>query len=457
LHRFLNPNSVAVIGASATPGRVGHTLVTNLLRGGFRGRVYPVNPRGGEIEGLKVFPDVTEVPERPDLALIGIQPSLVPHAIEECASKGVKAAVVYSAGFADAGAEGRKLQQELSLLSQRYGIRLIGPNTQGVLNLEDRFWGLSAPTLELFPHPGPVSFICQSALFPWEYILRNAYIGINKVVDLGNMCDLDHAECLEFLGADPGTKVIVLEIEGLKDGRKFREAAAAVAASKPVLALKIGRTPGGSRAVASHTGSLAGSDEVYDAFFRQAGIYRLEDMDDLEDITRALVCLPPVRGRRVGILTTTGAGGAMAADACERAGLEVARLSGETIARIKEAQPPWVQIGNPVDVWQVLDPERLKPSFLAAWQALDSAPELDAVFLIAHMISFIPEFSALDILLRTAEAGVKKPTVLWAVVDDDNRGYLHRLSRHGIVAFPTLGRAAKALAVAYEFRDRLAR
>lgn len=448
---------MAIIGASATPGRVGHTLVVNLIFGGFKGKIYPVNPRLSEVEGLKAFPEVKELPEKPDLALIGIQPVAVPGVLKECAMAGIKAAIIYTSGFAEAGPEGKRAQQELSEIAQEYGIRVIGPNTQGVLNIKDGFCGLSINARDLLGQPGPVSFICQSALFPWEYALRNPAIGLGKMIDLGNMCDLDHADSLEVLGEDPETKIIVMEIEGIKNSGRLRQVALRVTSRKPVLALKVGRTPGGSKAVASHTGSLAGSAEMYEAFFRQTGIYQLNDMDDLEDVTRALTCLPPVRGKRVGILTTTGAGGAMAADACEQAGLEIARLSGETIARIKEFQPPWVQIGNPVDVWQVLDPERLKPSFLAAWEALDNAPEVDAVFIIAHMISVIPEFNLLDILLRMAEKGVRKPTVMWPFLDDKNREHLHRLTIKGVVPFPTMERTARALAIAYEFRDKIAR
>lgn len=329
----------------------------------------------------------------------------------------------------------------------------MGPNTQGVFNLETGTIVLSVPFPGQARQPGPVSFICQSALFPWELLLRYPYLGLNKMVDLGNMCDVDIAECLEYLGDDHGSRVIAIHMEGMPRGRGLVAALLRVAPRKPVVVLKVGRTAEGSRAVASHTGSLAGEDRVYEAAFRQAGAFRAGDVDDLAELVLALGCLPPVKGKRVGILTTTGAGGALAADACAELGLQVAPLSPQTLARVRETQPEWASLANPLDIWQVVDVPRILHSFTAALYALAEDPQVDALVVVTHAVPGTP-FDTLPVLQELARNGVGKPVAVWAVGTPERLKELAQLSRQGIVYFPSIARAVRAVAVSYAFHSR---
>ena len=453
LNFFLNPQSVAVIGASAAAGKVGYAIIKNLLDSGFPGRIYPINPQIDEILGMKAYRSICDVPQRVDLAAIGIQPTLVPTVIQECATAGVKAALIMTAGFADAGDAGKRLQQEVVETARQGKVRLMGPNTQGVFNLKANSVTLSVPFPQSFVQDGPIAFVCQSALFPWHFVLKARHLGLSKMIDLGNMCDVSHAEALAYLGADPETKVIVLHIEGTPDGRFLLQTAAQVARQKPTIALKIGKTTAGGRAIASHTGSMTGRDEAYDAAFRQTGILRANDLDELMDMIKTFLCLPPVHGRRVGIVTTSGAGGAIAADACEEFGLEVVEFSQQTIQKLRDALPDWASINNPVDVWQVLDPLRLMSNFATALAALSSDPHVDAVAIVGHAPSVWPEFNITRILQEHAAKSIAKPVVIWTLGDEDGQRQLLPLERKGLVTYPDIRRAIKALASSYFYHQ----
>ncbi|MEE9202401.1 MAG: hypothetical protein V3U31_04325, partial [Dehalococcoidia bacterium] len=389
-----------------------------------------------------------------ELALIAVAPGTIPWVIEDCARHRVRAAIITTAGFAEGGGEGRRLQEGLVATARRGGLRLIGPNTQGTINLEARLPLLSIPfPAAAYSRPGPASFVVQSALFPWEFLYHHPHIGLSKMIDLGNMCDVDHADCVDYLAEDSSTGVIALHIEGVARGGRLMEACRRATARKPVIALKAGRTAIGMRAVASHTGSLAGRDEVYEAAFHQAGVFRAYDVDDLCDYILALGCLSPVRGRRVGILTTTGAGGAMAADACYQWGLEVPPLAQTTIDRIREALPGLVSIHNPVDAWQMLDIPRLLPGYAAALNALSADPGVDALMVLTHLVPDSP-FDTLDVLREFCAGGITKPTSVWAMGSPERLEKLSLLSSQGLISFPTIARAVRALGVSYAYHSR---
>jgi acyl-CoA synthetase (NDP forming) len=403
--------------------------------------------------GLPIYGSLEDLPEPAELALIAVAPGAIPGVIEDCARHQVRAAIITTSGFAEGGEEGRRLQEGLVATARRGGVRLIGPNTQGTINLELGLPVLSTPLPAQFSRPGPVSFVVQSALFPWEFLLHHPHVGLSKMIDLGNMCDVDHADCMEYLAEDSSTRVIALHIEGVVHGGRLMEACRRATSRKPVIALKAGRTASGMRAVASHTGSLAGRDEVYDAAFHQTGVFRAYDVDDLCDYILALGCLAPVRGRRVGILTTTGAGGAMAADACHHWGLEVAPLTSITLDRIREALPGLVSIHNPVDAWQMLDIPRLLPGYAAALNALSADPGVDSLVLITHLVPDSP-FDTLDVMREFCAGGVPKPTSVWAVGSPERLWELSRLSTQGLISFPTVARAVRALGVSYAYHRR---
>ena len=450
---FLSPRSVAVIGASASPGRVGYIIVENLLSAPHPPHIFPVNPRGGDVLGLTAYTSLENLPGPAELAIIAVAPGAIPGVIEDCARHLVKAAIITTSGFAEGGEQGRRLQEGMVATAHRGGMRLMGPNTQGTINLDAGLPLLSIPFSPRFSRPGPISFAAQSALFPWEFFLNHPHVGISKMIDLGNMCDVDHADCVDYLVEDDSTRVIVLHIEGVSRGGRLMEACRRATRRKPVIALKAGRTATGMRAVASHTGSLAGRDEVYETAFHQAGVFRAYDMDDMCDYVLALGCLPPVKGRRVGILTTTGAGGAMAADACHHFGLEVPSLAPSTIKCIREALPGLVSIHNPVDVWQMLDMPRLLPGYVAALNALSDDPGVDALMLVTHAFPDSP-FDTTDILRDYCAAGVPKPTSVWALGSTERLQDLSKLSAQGLPYFPTIARAVRALEVSCAYQRR---
>lgn len=447
---FFNPESVAVIGASSTPGRVGYVMVENLLNSFKDLKIFPLNPHGGEVLGLQIYPSLEEIPEKAELAMIAVGAGAIQEAVEGCVRTGIKAAVIHTPGFAETGEEGERFQQSLVSMAHSGGVRLVGPNTQGLFNLDIGLPLLTVPFSHYLPMRGPVSFVTQTGLFPWEFLLRHPHVGISKMIDLGNMCDVDHAEVVEYFGSDPTTDVIGLHIEGLREGRTLLDATSRVAPQKPVVALKAGRTPGGAGAAASHSGSIAGRDDLFEALFRQTGVFRPDDVDDFCDHLVTFSCLPPVRGKRVGILTTSGAAGTLAADACYKNGLEVVPFSEETIRKVQEMRPGWIRLRNPMDVWQVLE-DPLK-SFSVALDAIFGDPCVDALAVMTHALPDSP-FDTLDILKKFAGQGVSKPTVVWALGSDEKLRDLNRLSPSGLVFYPTIGRAVKALAASHTFHQ----
>lgn len=324
LDGFFRPSSVAIIGASREPGKLGHEILRNIIDAGFRGKVYPVNPKADEVLGLRCYPSIKDVPSQVDLAVVIVPAKFVPSVIADCGAKGIRAAVVISGGFGETGPAGEELERQMLETAGRGGVRIIGPNCQGVNSTSV---GLCA-SWPLVKVRGPISIISQSgtiaaALACWA---AEEGVGISKLVALGNKCDVDETELLSYLADDPETEVIALYIEGVRNGRKFMEVARAAASKKPVVVVKGGRTAKGAEAVLSHTRSLAGSDAVFDAAFRQADIIRALDVEELYDICKGFACLPLPKGENVVIVTSSGGSGILATDACEELGLNVVDL-----------------------------------------------------------------------------------------------------------------------------------
>ena len=343
------PRSMIFLGASKDPQKWGFIILANLLEGGFPGRIFPVNPREEEILGLKVYRKAEHIPEVPDLAVIVVPPRSVVPVLKECANKGVKAAVIITAGFAETGDEGERLQREMVQIVRSSGMILVGPNCNGVMNPSAKLYALMA---SIFPHPGPVAIVAQSGNVAFS-IARRAMIrgfGCSKYISTGNEADLHCEDYLEYLAADPQTKVILSYIEGLKDGRRFYQIAKDVSKKKPIVVLKGGETPAGAKAAMSHTASLAGSDTVFEAACKQAGVIRARDPDELLNAGLSFLRQPLPPGRRVGIVTAGGGWGVLAADACARQGLEVVSLPEETVRALDSFLPSWWNRGNPVDL-----------------------------------------------------------------------------------------------------------
>lgn len=345
---LFEPSSVAVIGASNDRSKWGYRVMSNIIRGGFGGRLYPVNPGSSEVLGVKAYPRVTDLPETPDLAVIVVPPPAVPAVMRDCAAKGVKAAVVITAGFAEVGGEGERLQREIVDIARAAGIRFVGPNCLGILNPAHR---LHPQMPAQFARPGPLAIISQSGniMNNLSRLIDSRGYGISKGVSIGNQADLRAEDYLEYFARDPQTKVILSYIEGFKDGVRFFNIARQVSKQKPIILLKAGETPAGARAAHSHTASLAVPDAIIDAMCKQAGIIRVSSLDDLVDTGIAFLRQPLPRGRRVAIITGGGGWGVLTADACAKCGLDVVALPPETIKELDELMPAWWNRGNPVD------------------------------------------------------------------------------------------------------------
>lgn len=352
LQSFFTPRAIAVIGASTNPEKLGYAVLDNLVNGGFLSDdrlVHPINPKADEILDLKAFADVNQVPGEIDLAVIVIPYPLVPDALRTCGEKGIPSVIIISAGFREAGMEGLEREQELLQIAREYGIRLIGPNCLGVI---DTITPMNASFSAGMPPKGPMDFMSQSgalgtAILDWAQAGR---LGLSKFVSLGNKADVNEIDLLAAWADDPGSRVILSYIEGLPDGGEFIRVARQVSKIKPVVALKSGVTQAGSRAVSSHTGSLAGSEQAYEAAFRQAGVIRANSLQDLFDFALAFGYLPPLKGDRIAIVTNAGGPGILATDALERAGLSLARFQPECIRALETFLPDAASAANPVDV-----------------------------------------------------------------------------------------------------------
>lgn len=349
LDALFSPRSVAVIGASAVPGKVGHSVLSNMIQAGFAGKIHPVNPRGGELLGLPATASAADLPDNLDMAVVCIPPAQVMAAMEQLAAKRVKSAVVITAGFKEVGREGYYLEQKLAELARERGIALLGPNCLGLMSTGAR---VNASFAADHPNPGNIAFFSQSgalcvAILDWA---MGENIGFSKFVSLGNKAVLDESHMLDYLKDDPETKVILGYMEGVEDGPRFLRAAEAVTAVKPVILIKSGTTAAGAKAASSHTGAIAGSDQAYQAAFRQAGILRARDVSSLFNLALAFSSQPLPRGPNLAIVTNSGGPGILAADAAEKSRLIMGSLSSATVNELLSFLPPFAAVYNPVDI-----------------------------------------------------------------------------------------------------------
>jgi acetyltransferase len=349
LDNFFEPESVAVIGASRDPEKLGYAVLDNLQKGGFEGTLYPINPKAEEILGLQAYGSVLDTPGPVDMAIIVVPSKIVPHVLRECGEKGTSAVVIITAGFREAGREGLERERELIDIAEEYELRLIGPNCLGVIDTETP---LNATFAAGMPPGGPIAFMSQSGALGTAVLdlAMAGRIGFSKFASLGNKADVSETDLLKAWGDDPNSRVILIYVEGLPDGQAFMEVAREVTRHKPVVAIKSGVTKSGSRAVSSHTGSLAGSEAAYKAAFKQIGVTRAESMEQLFDYALGFAYQPLLKGNRIGIVTNAGGPGILATDAVEHAGLEIPRLSHETVRALNDYLPGAASAANPVDV-----------------------------------------------------------------------------------------------------------
>jgi acetyltransferase len=360
LKAIFDPNSIAIIGASKNPQKLGNRILQNLLDIGFKGRIHCVNPNVKEILGYKCYGNIKEVPETVDLAVLVVPALSVLEAMQDCVERGLKAAIIITSGFAETGQEGRKLQNDLVDIIQKGGMSVVGPNCEGIFNANDNVNLTFAPK---HPPKGGISFISQSGALGANTMFRWAaerQVGFSKFSSSGNEADLSSADYLEYLSQDPATKVAMIYLEGVKDGRKFFEALRKTCQVKPVVIMKGGETTIGARAVESHTGVLAGSDAVFSAACKQAGAVRVYDADELFDVAMTFAGQPIPKGKNVGLVTGAGGGmGVIAADACAKLGLTAPPYSEGTMAKLRNILPSYAPVNNPVDLTPIFDPMRL--------------------------------------------------------------------------------------------------
>jgi acyl-CoA synthetase (NDP forming) len=427
LDALFQPRSVALIGASGTPGKLGYDILYNLIQAGFKGPIYPINPKADELLGLPVFKDIGSAPSPPELAVIVIPSKMVVGAIEECGKAGVKAAVVVTGGFAEAGEEGETMQLELARAANHYGVRVVGPNCQGI-NSPHHFLCASWP---LITTQGKIAFISQSgtvgaALIDWA---SQDQIGFSVFVSLGNRADVCESDCIEYFNSDPNTKVIALYIEGVKRPQYFLESLAR--AAKPVVILKSGRTPRGRVAAESHTKSLAGSDAVYDAIFKKYRVYRADDLEELYDFAKALAYMEKPRGRRLLNISSSGGAAILAIDEAEKLGFTNPAPAQALKDRLRAFLPSHCGVTNPIDLTgdAITDPSLYSKTIAEAKSDYDTSV----------VIFGDPVHGASDIVTGQGEL------IVFCGGADVEREESKLMHLKGIPVYPTPERAIRAL------------
>ncbi|MEM0467347.1 MAG: CoA-binding protein [Candidatus Thermoplasmatota archaeon] len=345
LESFFKPKSVAVVGASKNPTKIGHASLKNILISEYSCKLYPVNPNETEILGLKCYKKLTDIPGPVELVMIAVPAPFVTDVVRDCVQKKVKYIIIISSGFSEIGNHAQ--EEEIKKIVEGTGIRILGPNTMGYKNASD---SLDVSFVFGMPRKGRLALISQSGALGMGmiYLANNEFVGLSKIIGVGNKIDIDDVDLIDYFSKDPETKVIGMYIEAVKNGRQFMNSIHAC--DKPVLVVKAGRSAAGARATASHTGSMAGSDELYSAAIKQAGGIRCRDLVELFDMARALDGQPPAWGNRIGIVTNGGGLGIMLTDACEANGLTIPKLSSKTYKKIQKILPPLVNPNNPVDL-----------------------------------------------------------------------------------------------------------
>ncbi|MGW6195502.1 acetate--CoA ligase family protein [Kribbella sp. NPDC055110] len=431
--RIMKPRAVAVIGASNEDGKIGNSVMKNLVNGGYAGDIYPINPRGGEVLGLKAFPSITDVPGEVDVAVFAVPAKFVSGALEQCGQKGVAGAILIPSGFAETGEQA--LQDEVVAIARKHNVRILGPNIYGYYYLPE---SLCATFCTPYDVRGSVALSSQSGGIGMAILgfSRSSRMGVSAIVGVGNKADIDEDDLLTFFESDDNTNLIAMHLEDLKDGRAFAETAARVSKKKPVVVLKAGRTSLGARAASSHTGALAGNDKVYDDILRQSGVVRAPGLNEMLQYARGIPLLPTPKGENVVIITGAGGSGVLLSDACVDNGLTLMDIPSDLDAAFRTFIPPFGAAGNPVDITGGEPPstyrntvalglsdERIHALILGYWHTIVTPPMVFAK-LVAEVVE---EFRA---------KGIDKPVVASLSGDVEVEEASQYLFDHGVVAYP---------------------
>jgi acetyltransferase len=443
---FFNPRSVVLIGVSRETGVGAYNNLEMMLRYGYKGTIYLVHPKVPEILGHRAYARVADLPEVPELAVISVGRDRVLPVFKECAETGIRRVVVISQGFSDADEAGAALQEQLTAMAREHGVRVLGPNTMGILNA---FTSFSTGFVDIArdPSPPPLTMVAQSGVFQVGYESFTHRVG--KAVDVGNGCDIDFVDVLEYLEDDPQTRIIFIHMEGLKRGRELLNVAARVARVKPIIILKTGRSEAGAEAALSHTGSLAGEDAVIDGAFRSAGLIRVRNMIELKAVCQAFLSFHGIGGPRVGVVTATGACGIMTADACEDHGLELAPFPEAIRGGLENSRIAWHRLRNPVDIWPL---GMVTGSFVGvlkgAVRGLLADERVDAVLCIAPAMAS-PMHRDLDMVAAAREIQAdnhrRKPLALWLYGGDQATQAAALENEAGVGCFDSIDEAIMGL------------
>jgi acetyltransferase len=450
LTKFFEPESIAIVGASNNPMRANYSLLSNLLKLGFKGRIYPVHPSEKEILGVKAYPAVKDIPETVDLAVIGVSYAMAPQVLKECVEKGIQRVSLIAGGFSETGEKGKSVQAEMARMVRQNGVRVIGPNALSPINVKAGLC-ISFHPMEAIK-AGGLSLIFQSGLYEPRsgWLLKDFNYHLNKLIDLGNKMDVNEVDALTYLVEDPETRVIGIHMESIGgDGREFlRLVRKASTQGKRVVVLKSGRSEAGAKAALSHTGNLAhGNDLLFEGAMRQCGALRAHSLEDFFDLTRSLERFGPLslKGNRVFIATFPGGEGVIVTDLLEQEGLELAETSSATLDKLRAIFPAWDIPANPWDLGltiQFHDPASIYTTIL---DAMVADKDVDALAIQIH-----PEFLTvpkefMGVFLRAAEEG--KPIVLWlAGMESGRHENLMWLEEKGVPVFPSPEKAVAALA-----------
>src|SRR5512136_1431371 len=451
LEAFTQPKGVAVVGASPSPGKLGHAVLQNVIQYGYTGHIYPINPTAREILGLPAYPSVLDIPGPVDLAVVLVPAKAVPGVLDECGRKGIGGAVVISAGFREVGREGRQLEGQLVETARRYGMRVVGPNVLGII---DTVAGLNGSFAAGMPRRGHIAFMSQSGALCTS-ILDMALgqgTGFSRFYSIGNKADLNEIDFLRAWAEDPETNVIVGYLEGITNGPEFMKVARKVTRQKPIVAIKSGTTSAGSRAVSSHTGTLAGSERAYDAAFKQSGLVRAGSVQELFDYAQAFARQPIPDSDAIAVVTNAGGPGIMASDAIERSGMRLASLTPDIQQKLRAALPAAASVVNPIDVLGDAPADR----YALGIQAALSDPNVGIVLVVLtpQTATQIPETArVVGELARNAER--KKPTFAAFMGDLAIRPATEILAEYSVPNYQVPERAVAAIAAMWHRRHWL--
>lgn len=424
LDLFFAPRSVAVVGATPNKAKGGYSIIANMLES-FAGPVYPVNPGRTEINGERCYASLRDLAGKVELAIVFVPAARVPAVLEDGVAAGVRAAVIESGGFAEAGEEGRDLQERCLRIAREGGMRLWGPNCTGLVNTDPLIFTpfIRFPDLRTRLQRGNLGIIAQSGMlaagFMMQYLL-SGFFKVSKACAIGNKMDVDEIEVLDYLAGDPNTEAVVAYLESIGDGKAFVETARGMAGEKPLVVLKGGRYEESARAALSHTASIAGSDEVIEGALRQAGVLRVHDFQDLMDLGKAFSINPrPFRpsspgGDGIAVVTVSGGGGVVTSDLARDHGLRIPLLREETLERLERVFPPWMAPGNPVDIWPAIEQSGFD-AFSGALDAVIADPGIDGVVLLTFASRIIGAFPFEELGEKMRRAG--KPLVSWVFGD----------------------------------------